>query len=78
METSEIIIKVPVQIAKRYQQASPQQRRRAEKALMVSFMTREEISEQLGALLNRISEKAEAAGWSEELNEALLRGDLDD
>ena len=41
-------------------------------------MTQEEIAEQLGDLLDSISEKAEAVGWTDEMNEALLRGDFDD
>ena len=78
MQTAEIKITVPAQVAERYQQATPEQRRRAEKALMATFMTQEEIAEQLGDLLDSISGKAEAAGWTDEMNEALLRGDFDD
>ncbi|MEM6645454.1 MAG: hypothetical protein AAF730_04300 [Bacteroidota bacterium] len=76
METAEITINVPAHVAKRYAHATPAQRQRAEQMLIASLMTREEVQAEMGEVLDRLSDAAEAEGWTDEMNEALLRGDF--
>lgn len=68
---------MPVEVAECYRVATPEGRLWLEKALLTVYLTLDEFSEQLSDLLDAISDKAQAAGWNDELNETLLRGDFD-
>ena len=77
MQTEQITVQVSPEVAKRWRNAPPEQRRRAEIALMYALMTREEVAAELSRFMDHLGEGAKARGWTDEMNEALLRGNYD-
>ncbi len=72
MQTQKTTIKVSRETAEAYQRVTPEQRRRAEVAMTIALMTREEAVRRLEHLMDEISDYAETQGWNEEKEAALL------
>lgn len=81
MQTETITLTLPSELAKRYRQAPPEEqdriKQRAEAFLQRILMTREEAAEQFKQLTEEMGAYAASQGWTDEMNETLLRGDYD-
>lgn len=82
MSTETIPIAVSSQTATAFKKASPERRRAAQQKaaeiLRLTLMSRDELADEYDRLTARTSAHAQAKGWTDEMNEALLRGDYDD
>lgn len=68
-------IQISAKVAEAFRRASPEQRRRAESAMAVALMSREEAVEELEHLMERMSDYAEAQGLTPDKLDALLDAD---
>ena len=81
MPAAKITIEVDEQTGKAYQNATPEQQQRVQERAQRSIQRVLMTPEDIGAEFDRIRAKsvpyAKAQGWTDEKNEALLRGDYD-
>lgn len=77
MKKEKLTIEVPEQTAQAYRDASPERRRRAEEAMQVALMSREEVAAAFDRLTSRTSQYAQERGLTEEKLADLLREDDD-
>lgn len=82
MHAEKITLTLPSELAERYRKASPEDqdriKQRAEQFLQRILMTREEAAHEFKRLTDKMGAYAASQGWTDEMNEALLRGDYDD
>ncbi len=71
-------INVRPEVARAFRKAPPEQRRRAEIAMAVALMSREEAVRELERIMDRMSDTAQQRGLTPEKLEALLAEDDDD
>ncbi len=71
-------INVGPEVARAFRKASQEQRRRAETAMAVALMSREEAVRELERIMDRMSDTAQQRGLTPEKLEELLADDDDD
>lgn len=71
----EITIEVPEKVARAYEQASFSDRKRAQRALSYSLMTREEAATELKDILDQMGKTATERGLTEDKLDELLDDD---
>ena len=81
MPAVKITLELDEATGRAYRNATPEQQRRAQERAQQSIQRALMASEEVGAEFDRIRAKsvpyAQAQGWTDEMNEALLRGDYD-
>ena len=81
MHAEKITLSLPSELAERYRNASPEEqdriKQRTEQFLQRILMTREEVAQEFKRLTEKMGAYAASQGWTNEVNEALLRGDYD-
>jgi hypothetical protein len=70
-------IEVSEDLARAYREASPKRRSRAERAMAVALMSREEVASEFRRVTQRASEHAAEQGLTQETLTELLREDDD-
>jgi hypothetical protein len=70
-------IEVSEDLARAYREAPPERRARAERAMAVALMAREEIATEFRRITKRASQHATEQGLTQEKLTELLRGDDD-
>ncbi len=77
-----IPLRIDARTAAAYQSANPEVRRSAETkaadTLRLALLSRKELATELRRFTAETGAAAEARGWTEEMDEALLRGDFDE
>ncbi len=71
-------INVRPEVARAFRKATQEQRRRAETAMAVALMSREEAVRELEQIMDRMSDTAQQRGLTPEKLEELLAEDNDD
>ena len=81
MPAVKITIEVDERTGKAYQSATPEQQQRvqerAQRSIQRVLMTPEEVGAEFDRIRSKSVPYAKAQGWTDEMNEALLRGDYD-
>ena len=75
MQTEEIRLDVPADVARRFREATPKQRERVKDAVARIVARREEQIRELERTMDGMARTAQARGLTEEKLEALLRDD---
>ncbi|MEM1043994.1 MAG: hypothetical protein AAGI91_15375 [Bacteroidota bacterium] len=75
MQTEEIILTVPSDVARRFRDATPEQRERAKEAVAQAVMSRDEQVRELERRMNQMAATARERGLTDARLEELLRGD---
>ncbi len=77
-----ITIEVDERTASAYEQARPEVQQEAQACaadiLRLSLLSKEELADEFDRLTARTGATARAKGWTDEMNEALLRGEYDE
>ena len=82
MPPVKITIEVEETVASAYQNATPEEQRKAQERAQrsisrVLLMTPEETGAEFDRITRKSSAYAEGQGWTDDMNDALLRGDDD-
>ncbi len=75
MQTEEIRLTVPADVARRFREATPEEQERVRAAVAHAFMSREERIEELKRRMDRMAETARERGLTSEKLDELLRDD---